>query len=550
MESKEKRLPIGQLLKEHGLIEEHQIEFALQEQKATGERLGECLTRLGLVTETELSKALSAQSGIPFIDLRNFTPNQDYLKRLPVQAAREKKILPLWIEGSDIHVAVQDPYDTSVPELVFRLTGLRPRLHVAARDELEKLIEWFYHLLEHPADQVIEEITARLRNNPDTNIDVNQLVDMILTLGISKRTTDIHFTPSDVSSRVMFRIDGVLRPAHVFPSTIHNRIVTNIKVRSGMDISEQRRPQDGRMTFDFLGDTFDIRVSSVRTNFGENIVLRLLPSRGGNVLSILDLGFEEDQLKAIKSLFSRPYGMVLVTGPTGSGKTTTLYAALRVQDAIGKNIVTVEDPIEYEFLMIRQTQVNERAGYTFSSAIRTFLRQDPDVILVGEIRDEETAVLATRAALTGHLVLSTLHTNTALGAIARLIDLGLSPYLLSTSLIGIIAQRLLRRLCPKCKEPYKADPESVKGLGLPLDTTLFRAKGCQECQYTGYSGRTVVGEVLYLSKEILALIAQEAPLGEIETVARQEGFYDFAEAGKKKVASGETSIEEFKRVIG
>ncbi|OCC15094.1 Type IV fimbrial assembly, ATPase PilB [Dissulfuribacter thermophilus] len=543
-------LPIGQLLKEHGLIEENEIEFALQEQKATGERLGECLTRLGLVTETELSKALAAQSGLPFIDLRTFTPDQECLKRLPVQAARQKKILPLWIDGAEIHVAISDPYDTGIQEIVFRLTGLQPRPHIGARDELEKLIEWFYHLLEHPADEAIEEVTTRLRTNPNANIDVNQLVDLILTSAVSKRTTDIHLTPSDVSSRVMFRIDGVLRPAHVFPSSIHHRLITNIKVRSGMDISEQRKPQDGRMTFEFLGDSFDIRVSSVRTNFGENMVLRLLPSRGGNVLSIVDLGFEDDQLKKIRTLFARPHGMVLVTGPTGSGKTTTLYAALREQDAIGKNIITVEDPIEYEFLMIRQTQVNERAGYTFSSAIRTFLRQDPDVILVGEIRDEETAVLATRAALTGHLVLSTLHTNTTLGAIARLIDLGISPYLLSTSLIGVIAQRLLRRLCPKCKEPYDPEPGLLKELNLPPDGTFYRATGCPECQNTGYSGRTVVGEVLYLSKTILTLIAQEAPLGEIEAQARKEGFYDFAQAGIKKITRGETSIEEYQRVIG
>ncbi|WP_457572959.1 GspE/PulE family protein [Desulfolithobacter sp.] len=544
------QLPLGQLLKEHGLVTEEQIRYALHEQKATGERLGESLTRLGLVTDTELARALARQSGYSYIDLRAFTPEKTTLQKLPVQAARQKKILPLWLENNEIHVAVADPFDQTAAETVYRLTGLSPRLHVGAQNQLEKLIEWFYHLLEHPADEAIAAITERLRTTPGASVDVTQLVDLILTSAISHRTTDIHFSPSDLSTRVMFRIDGVLRPTHVFPSTIHNRLITNIKVRSGMDISEQRKPQDGRMSFEFLGDAFDVRVSSIRTNFGENMVLRLLPSRGGSTLSIAELGFEKNQLRTVRQLFAKPYGMVLVTGPTGSGKTTTLYSALREQDAIGKNIMTVEDPIEYEFLMIRQTQVNERAGYTFSSAIRTFLRQDPDVILVGEIRDEETALLATRAALTGHLVLSTLHTNTAIGALARLIDLGVSPYLLSTSLIGILSQRLVRRLCWKCKVEYTPDPEELETFGLPAEGRYFKAGSCPECQHTGYLGRVVVGEVLGLSGELLKLISKEAPLGAIEEQARKEGFYDIREAAIQKVIQGETSLDELRRVIG
>ncbi|WP_456384423.1 GspE/PulE family protein [Desulfolithobacter sp.] len=544
------KLPLGQLLKEHGLVTEEQIRFALHEQKATGERLGESLTRLGLVTDTELARALARQSGYAYIDLRAFTPEKVTLQKLPVQAARQKKILPLWLENNEIHVAVADPFDQPATETVYRLTGLSPRLHVGARNQLEKLIEWFYHLLENPVDDTITTITGQLRTTPGTNVDITHLVDLILTSAVSHRATDVHLSPSDLSTRVMFRTDGVLRPAHVFPAAIHNRLITNIKVRSGMDISEQRKPQDGRMSFEFLGDSFDIRVSSIRTNFGENMVLRLLPSRGESTLSIGELGFESDQLQTLKDLFAKPYGMVLVTGPTGSGKTTTLYSALREQDAIGKNILTVEDPIEYEFLMIRQTQVNEKAGYTFSSAIRTFLRQDPDVILVGEIRDEETALLATRAALTGHLVLSTLHTNTAIGALARLIDLGVSPYLLSTSLVGILSQRLVRRLCWKCKVEHSPPPEDLKTFDLPPDGRYFKAGSCPECQHTGYLGRVVVGEVLGLSRELLKLISREESLGSIEEQARKEGFYDLKEAASRKVVQGETSIDELRRVIG
>lgn len=544
------RLPIGQLLKEKGLIGEKEIQFVLHEQKATGERFGEALTRLGFVTPTELAQVLAEQSGLPFIDLRVFIPDSEALAKVPYQAASQKKILPLWLEEGTLHIAVVDPFDASITDSLFRITGMPCSLHVGAEDHLDKLIEWHYHLMENPPEKVVEESIGRLRINPETNIDVGKLVDSILTDAVSKKATDVHITPSDKSSKVMFRIDGILHAAHIFPVGIHNRLVTNIKVRAGMDISEQRKPQDGRMSFDFIGDIFDVRVSTLRANYGENLVMRLLPSRGESAFGITDLGFEDDQLLALKMLLQRPYGMMLVTGPTGSGKTTTLYAALREQDVISKNVMTVEDPIEYEFLMIRQTQVNNKAGYTFASAVKSFLRQDPDVILVGEIRDQETALLAIRAALTGHLLLSTLHTNDAIGALARLMDLGISSYLLSSTMVGVVAQRLIRRLCPKCKEPFKPTKMELMLLKLPEDGEYCRPVGCPECRHTGYSGRTVVAEIMKFSKEILKLIATEAPLVEIEEQARKEGFYDLKEAATRKVARGETSIEELRRVVG
>ncbi|NDY42315.1 Flp pilus assembly complex ATPase component [Dissulfurirhabdus thermomarina] len=546
----EQRPPIGKLLKDHGLVSEEQIQYALQEQRATGERLGECLMRLGLVTDAEVARALAQQSGHPFVDLRTFLPRAENLERLPAQVARDQKILPLYNEEGRLHVAVADPYDPRPRDVVFRLTGGFPEIHVGAEGELGKVIERFYYLLEHPLDEQIEEMAERLRRDPAGDLDVGRMVDMLLAAAISQRATDVHVSPSDRTVRVMFRVDGVTGPAYIFPIGLHNRLVTNIKVRSGMDISEQRKPQDGRMSFEFLGDAFDIRVSTVRSQFGENLVLRLLPARGGTFLGIADLGFEPEELAKARELFGLPYGMVLVTGPTGSGKTTTLYAGLRGMDAISKNILTVEDPIEYEFLLIHQTQVNERAGYTFASAIRTFLRQDPDVILVGEIRDEETAVLATRAALTGHLVLSTLHTNNALGAVARLRDLGISPYLLSTSLAGILAQRLVRRLCYRCKERYQPDKHVLRRYGLPEDGEYYKGKGCEFCRGTGYLGRIAVVEILSMSRELLRLIAEEAPMGAIEDQARAEGFRDLVEIGKKKVLAGETSLDEMQRVLG
>ncbi len=541
---------MGQLLKEKGLIGDREIEFVLHEQRATGERFGEALTRLGFVTGTEVAQAMAEQTELPFVDLRVYLPEKNALSLVPYQLASQKTILPLWIEDGTIHVAVADPYDSSLDHTIFRATGLKPALHVGSRDHIIKHIEWYYHLMENPPEKIVEEITGRLRINPEINVDLGKLVDSILTDAVTKRATDVHIIPSDKSSRVMFRVDGIIHAAHIFPIHVHNKIVTNIKVRSGMDISEQRKPQDGRMSFEFISDIFDVRVSTVRANYGESLVMRLLPSRGESAFGINDLGLEDDQLIALRMLLQRPHGMLLVTGPTGSGKTTTLYAALREQDVISKNIMTVEDPIEYELLMIRQTQVNIKAGYTFATAIKAFLRQDPDVILVGEIRDKETALLAIRAALTGHLLLSTLHTNDAIGTLARLMDLGISPYLLSSTLAGVVAQRLMRRLCLKCRQPLKLGKMELMMLGLPEDGEYYSPGKCPECRNTGYTGRLAVAEVMKFSNQVLKLISQGASLVDIEEQARKEGFYSLKEAAIKKVARGETSIEEFRRLIG
>ena len=541
--------PIGKLLKENNLITEEQIQFALVEQKATGERMGECLMRLGLVTDTQLARVLAAQAGYKYIDLSAFIPDREILVMIPANMAKQKQVLPLWKKDGRLHVAVPDPYDSSPAEAVFRYTGVAPELHIGAVSLLRKLIERFYYLLENPIEDRINKVTTTLKANPNADIDVDTLTTHLLAEAISLRATDVHISPSHISSRISFRIDGVMRLAHVLSASIHPRLVSNIKVRSGMDISEQRKPQDGRMHFEFLGDEFDIRVSTVRSSSGENVVMRLLGAGSASVV-MADIGFEGDQYRLIQNMLSKPYGIFLVTGPTGSGKTTTLYAALRAQDVISKNIVTVEDPIEIEYSMIRQTQVNLKAGYTFASAIKTFLRQDPDVMLVGEIRDEETAVMATRAALTGHLVLSTLHANSATGALARLSDLGISRHLMSTTLVGIMAQRLFRKLCVRCREEYEPSDQERHALNLPEDGTYYRAAGCKDCSNTGYLGRTAVAEVLQVSERLKELIATDASTLEIENAAREEGFYDLQEAGRKKVISGETSVEEYVRVLG
>lgn len=544
--------PLGKLLKGHSLVSEEQIVFSLREQKATGEKMGACLMRLGIITDNELAGVLAKQSNLPYMDLRAFSPEQNLLSKIPHRLAKQFNFLILHEEEDTniLHIAIADPFSTTASEQAYRTTGQQVKVFVSGEMELQKLIERFYYLLENPVEEEINTVVGRLRRNPGSNVDVNKLVDDLLGVAVSYRVTDMHITPSDISSRIMFREDGVLRSAHVFPSGLHNRLITNIKVRAGMDISEQRKPQDGRMSFEFLGEEFDIRISTVRTNFGENMVMRILASRGSSVFSVRDLGFEKEKVANMERLFSAPHGMVLVTGPTGSGKTTTLYAALREQDSIGKNIITIEDPIEYQLLMIRQTQVNIKAGYTFSTAIKTFLRQDPDVMLVGEIRDEETAILGVRAALTGHLVLSTLHTNTAIGALARLKDLGVSAYLLSTSLKGVLAQRLVRKLCADCKSIGEYSREQLKEYNLSEDREYFKAVGCDLCRNTGYRGRECVSELLVCSDAILRLIADDASLGDILDQAEKEGFTSLMDSGRMKVMNGTTSLEELRRALG
>ncbi len=541
---------LGKLLKDQGVATEEQIVFSLHEQKATGELLGACLMRLGIITDNDLAQVLATQSTYTYINLHTFTPDQKILAQIPYRIAKQFQILALHEDQEGLHIAVANPFSNVAAEQAYRATGKKIVVHVGGELELQKLIERFYYLLENPVEEEIDNIVGRLRRNPGSDVDVDKLVNNLIGVAVSYRVTDMHITPSDISSRIMFREDGVLRPAHVFPSGLHGRLVTNIKVRAGMDISEQRKPQDGRMSFEFLGEEFDIRISTVRTNFGENMVLRILASKGSSVFNIRALGFEKEKLNTLERLFSSPYGMVLVTGPTGSGKSTTLYAALRQQDAIGKNIITIEDPIEYKLMMIRQTQVNEKADYTFAAAIRTFLRQDPDVMLVGEIRDEETALLGVRAALTGHLVLSTLHTNTALGALARLKDLGVSSYLLSTSLVGVLAQRLVRKLCPHCKKEMAYDREILDEYQLSTEGRYFTAVGCNQCRNTGFHGRECISELLVCSESILRLVADEAPLGTILDQAREEGFTPIMDSGRGKVAKGITSIEELRRVLG
>jgi len=544
-----RRKLIGELLKEKGIIKDEQIEFALREQKVTGERLGDILLRMGFVTEDELAMTLAQQAGKAFVDLKDIKPDEGALRSVPLTLAKQKTVLPLFVQDGKINVAVADPYDLSLKDAVERISGMPVEIVVGSAPQIRRKINQDYYLLEHPVDQEIEAIIEPAKRNPEAAVDVDKLVELIMISAVSKRASDIHFTPTSMTSHISFRIDGVLHLFYSIPVSLHPRIVANIKIKSGMDISVQRRPQDGRMSFEFVGDTYDLRVSTVPSMNGENLVCRILYKEAG-IFSLPYLGFCQSDLEKLKALFDKPYGIVLVVGPTGSGKTTTLYAALRYINTLEKNVMTAEDPVEYTLPLVRQTQVNEKAGYTFSTALRNFLRQDPDVILVGEMRDEETAELGVRASLTGHLVLSTLHTNDAVGAIPRLRDLKVNNFLLSTSLLGVVAQRLVRKVCPHCKEAYIPTQAEIEEFHIPNEIELYKGSGCNQCLGKGYLGRTVISEVLVVSSAIARLIAEDAPPYQIEKVAREEGMRSLREDAIEKAIKGITTLEEVKRVVG
>jgi type IV pilus assembly protein PilB len=538
---------IGDLLKDEGIISDQEIGLALKEQKATRERVGDILLRLGLVTQTELAQAIAKQSDVEFLDLRNYTPPKEALKALPLAFAKDNALLPVAAEEAQLTVATNEPENSKVIDLASRIAKKKIKCIVASTSQIHRHIEKDYYLLEHPLEDEITEQLEHAKNNAH-DVDTEKLYRLILMSAINSRATDIHITPTSMTCQVHYRIDGIMYPFYTFPVEIHPRIISTIKVKAEMDISEQRKPQDGRLSFDFLNENYDMRVSTLRVSHGENMVLRILASTE-ELYSLKNLGLDKRDISALADILQKPFGMILVSGPTGSGKTTTLYAALREINAIEKNIVTVEDPVEFQFPLIRQTQVNEKAGYVFSSAVRAFLRQDPDVILIGEIRDADTATMGMRAAQTGHLVLSTVHANDAVGAIPRLKDLGIKDYMVSSSLLCVIAQRLVRSLCPYCKESYSSGDEEFTGFGITPGTTLYAPKGCPQCLRTGYLGRIMVAEILPVTKEVEKLISMGAHPFEIKEKAIEEGMYTLPQDAVRKILGGRTSFHEARRVL-
>ena len=558
----QQRKPIGQLLKELGYVTEEQIKVALEVQKIKPGLLGEILVELGFVSPREIAEAIAYQAGKPFIDLTQYTPTKEALRILDKTIAKQLEVLPFDVDENSVKIAMANPYDINAIDIVKRRAGREVEVSVSDKDTILKYIEIYYFLLENPIEDEVKRIIENFMKGSGT-ADIPKLVDLILDHAVIDRATDIHISPESIASHVFFRVDGIMRHYYALPREMHSAIVSRIKVLAGLDIAETRLPQDGSFTHRFFEEDYDLRVSTVPTAYGENLVLRLL-SKNLSLFNLKNLGIEEDTLQKLEEQFKKPQGIVLVTGPTGSGKTTTLYAALRRINALERNILTVEDPIEYKFPFIKQTQVNEKAGYTFARAIRHFLRQDPDVILIGEIRDEETAEMALRASITGHLVLSTLHTNDSVSAIPRLIDMGIRDYMVASGINAITAQRLVRQVCRFCRTEkvikaeellkYGFDEESIKeytGIqDLGEELTLHYGKGCEHCKGTGYLGRTLILELLILDEEIADMIVKgHTPLA-IKERAREKGMRTLKEDGLVKVLKGITTPEEVVRVTG
>jgi type II secretory ATPase GspE/PulE/Tfp pilus assembly ATPase PilB-like protein len=542
------RKQLGELLKEKGLITEDHIRYALQEQKITQERLGELFERLGFVTEHDVVATLSEQSSVPYLEVDTVMPQEAVLKLFNKNLCLTNLFLPVRRVERNLEVVAANIGDDGLIQRISRQTGLIPVLHIGEQKKIINAINKFYYFLENPVERLIANEIKVLAQDKEMARGMENLVKHLLHLAIKMRATDIHIRPTAKSINLSFRVDGVMTSVLALPPNL-NRLIASIKMRADMDIAEQRLPQDGRFTATILNNTYDFRVSTIVLPQGENMVMRILPMESA-IMGLGELGFLPEHIKHMQRIFNEPFGIVLLTGPTGSGKSTTLYAGIRCLNLLDKNVLTVEEPIEYEVPLLRQTQVNEKAGYTFANAIRYFLRHDPDVILVGEIRDAETAATALTASTTGHLVLSTLHTNSALGAIPRLRDLGIRPFLIADSLIGVVSQRLVRKICVHCKTAYSPSAWEKNYLKTADIGELYKGKGCEVCNGTGYFGRTLVYELFTVNRDLALLIEQGVDVSQLALHSKENGFVDIFDITVQKVLAGITTTEEALRILG
>jgi type IV pilus assembly protein PilB len=561
---KEKYLRLGELLVEEGLITNSQLEKAISVQRKEGSRLGEIIVKLGMVKEEQMVAVLGKQLNIPYVSLSSgmIKPAIDQgLERLiPQDFAFKNTVLPLSRTLRSLTVAMADPLDLILIDNLRKLTGCEINPVIATRTDITKTVEEFYG----KSAMFKKAVEASYDNSPIiTEVDIEaqeqelsldkliaraeeapvvKLVDLIIRQAIDERASDIHIEPFKEKICLRYRIDGRLYEIPPPAKHLHLPIISRIKILSKLDIAEKRLPQDGSFLVRIDERPIDIRVSCIPTIYGEKIVLRLL-DRSQVVLDLNRLGFDPKQLELMRKAINSPYGLVFLTGPTGSGKTTTLYAVLNEIKTPTKNILTIEDPVEYKLEGINQVQIKPEIGLTFATALRSFLRQDPDIMLVGEVRDLETAQICIRSALTGHLVLSTLHTNDAPTAITRLMDLGIEPYMLAPSLLMVVAQRLARKLCHNCKEAYEPTVEQRNSAKLKAEL-IYRAKSCSDCNNTGFRGRDCIAEVIVVNEQIQDLINQKATFQKIRAVARECGMQTLYESAIKKVEEGITSLEE------
>lgn len=555
---------LGQILVENGFITKEQLQEALNEQRRTRERLGKVLLKLRYIEENDLAIALAKQMKLPLVNPLKLNISEDVMGIVLRESAEKHNVVPFGLSGNILHVATSDPTNRLAADDLRFLTQKTIRFHVAPESSIQEILERrksksteLDDALKMLADDselsVIEEsdeIDLAEIEGDATEAPVVRLVNSLLTDAIRKKASDIHIEPYEKILRVRYRIDGILYEVMRPSIKYKHAIATRIKIMSNLDIAERRLPQDGRIKAKILGKEIDFRVSFLPTLFGEKVVLRIL-DKSNLQLDMTLLGFEEDQLNIFRDAIYRPYGMVLVTGPTGSGKTTTLYSALTELNKVERNISTAEDPVEYNLSGINQVQVHESIGLTFAAALRSFLRQDPDIIMVGEIRDLETAEISVKAALTGHLVLSTLHTNDAPSTITRLINMGIEPFLIASALNLSLAQRLVRKLCDQCKVPDDVPPDVLLDLGVSEHAigkfTCYRPRGCQACNNTGYRGRLALYELMPIYEEIQELVLAGASSAEIKKEAIRLGMKTLRQSGINKVKAGITSVDEIVR---
>ena len=566
--------PLGEILLSKGLINQEQLDEALKVQKNTTEQIGRILVDLGYLTDRDVLRAHAEQLNIPFLEFDNVSVDEDVAKTIPQSVVQRYNAVPIRRNGNRLTVAMADPTNVFALDDIRLITGyeIDPMLATtedigaltrgvdggATQDELQTALQAL------DTDGGLGGIDDADLTGGGTDEDVDQtrgledeapiirVVNVVIQQAIKDRASDIHIEPDRRGVRIRYRIDGVLHEVMQVPKYVHAPLISRIKIMGDMNIAERRLPQDGRIHIRHEGKDFDLRVSSLPTVFGEKVVMRIL-DQSSVLIGLNKLGMFAEIQAHLESVIVQPNGMILSTGPTGSGKTTTQYSILNKINSVEKNITTIEDPVEYQLRGLNQVHVNRKAGLTFANAMRSFVRQDPDIIMVGEIRDLETAETAVQASLTGHLVLSTLHTNDAPSAVTRLVDMGVEPFLIAASVIAVLAQRLGRRICGNCKEPYKPPSEALHRVGFDLDdledVVFYRGRGCEQCRHTGYRGRLGMFELMMMNEEIADLIVKRAPLSEVRNAALANGMKTLKSDGFQKVLEGITTVEEVMRVV-
>jgi type IV pilus assembly protein PilB len=546
---------IAELLIREGLLEQKDIVKAYGEVQKTGLSLEKALVKLGVIAEEDIVRVKASAFGLPYVDLSDYVVDAEVVKLIPESLARKHRAVPLFKIGQRITVGMVDPQDVFALDQIRRVAKVDMVEPVLVTEKgISRVLETCYstqagvsNIVEQISQEANEKSIGQTAGDMAEDAPIIRLLNVLILQSVRDRVSDIHIEPEDDMVRVRSRIDGILHEIAILPKKLQNSLTSRVKILAELDISENRKPQDGRIRMSVEKKDLDIRVSTFPTVHGENIVMRLM-DKSAVLFGLKEIGFFEQELVVLNKMIHRPNGIVLVTGPTGSGKTSTLYAALTTISSMEKNIITIEDPVEYDLPIIRQTQINVKAGITFADGLRSILRQDPDVIMVGEIRDRETADVAIQSSLTGHLVFSTLHTNDAPTALTRLLDMGIEPFLISSSVVGVLAQRLVRVICEKCKEVHEFSAEVLQALELTAGQKLYRGKGCERCRQTGFNGRTGIFEILTVDEDVRRMIDARMSSDEIRKKAINQGMRTLRQAGLEKILAGVTTPEEVLRV--